>query len=179
MDLETAFNCLLPNVASFQLDELPPPESTSLNGLRLPSLQRLTLVVPESFWEQNEDTRLSPEMMTAEHIFGFGGTCKVLTLLWRETASGWESSQELVRSVTSRTVIFDLSNAVPNLEKFRLVSESSQVFLEVIKEEETLVPKLSHIFILGAGGEMVALDFAHDRSQIVAKANESHLEVLF
>ena len=160
-ELRTAFNCSLPNVVSFQLICLPSwePINIILANFRLPSLQNLTLVVPHAFWDRSQDPDFPPymmmaEMSTAEHIAGFAGTCKVLTLVWRETLPyhRWAA-----RCVTSRSVIFDMFNAMPDLEELRLSEEISDVFLKVIKEEETLVPKLSRVFIAGTGGLRVPL----------------------
>jgi len=90
------------------------------------------------------------EMSTAEHIVGFGGTCKVLTLLWSETVPNQPSARVSARY--SRSVIIDMFNAMPDLEELRVSEEISEVFLKVIKEEETLVPKLSRVIILDTGG---------------------------
>jgi len=43
--------------------------------------------------------------------------------------------------------------ARPDLEELRLSDEDSQIFLEVRKEEETLLPKLSGLFILNVRGQ--------------------------
>ena len=62
------------------------------------------------------------------------------------------------RNVISRSVIVDMLTAMPDLEELRLSDGISQGFLEVIKEEETLVPKLSRNFILdirGSNGTIV------------------------
>jgi hypothetical protein len=151
--LESAFNCSLPNVVSFQLDRYP--HSTSLLELRLPSLQNLTLVVPHSF-SLGEDDWDGPKMTTAEHIVGFAETCKVLTLRWKDptTPLCYVPPGAKSREVTSRTVIVDMFKAVPDLEELRLADRIAELFQEVIGEDETLVPKLSRIFILDAkGGE--------------------------
>jgi len=42
--------------------------------------------------------------------------------------------------------------ATPDLEKLRLSDEESQIFLEVSKEEETLLPKLFRLFIPNVRG---------------------------
>jgi len=43
--------------------------------------------------------------------------------------------------------------ATPDLEELRLSDEDSQIFLEVSKEEETLLLKLSRLFILDVRGQ--------------------------
>ena len=57
--------------------------------------------------------------------------------------------------MTSRSVIFDMFNAIPDLEELRLSDGTSQGSLEGIKEEETFVPKLSRVFIWMLGGALV------------------------
>ena len=54
-------------------------------------------------------------------------------------------------------MILDIFNAIPDLEELRLFDGTSQGFLEVIKEEGILVPKLFHIFILDARGSNGAI----------------------
>ncbi len=87
------------------------------------------------------------EMSTAEHIVGFAGTCKDLTLLWSEP-----DPNRVWASVYSRPVIIDMFNAMPDLEELHVSEEISEVTLKVIKEEEALVPKLSRVIILDTGG---------------------------
>ncbi len=160
--LAPAFDCTLPHVVSFHLGSLPSrePINTILANFRLPSLQNLTLVVPHAFWDRGKDRSipaymLSVEMSTAKHIVGFAGTCKTLTLLWGENQSHYERLKISSRYGELRSVIFDMFNAMPDLEELRLSEEISDVFLKVIKEEETLVPKLSRVFILDTGGVKV------------------------
>ena len=162
--LEPAFTCTLPNVVSFHLDCLPSEEPLhiSFTNFRLPSLQSLTLVVPNAFWDRSRDFSFPPcmrnaEMSTAEHIVGFAGTCKVLTLLWSKTTPYRRWSKISARDRTSRYVIFGMFNAMPDLEELRLSDEISEVFLAVIKEEESLIPKLSRVFILDTEGVRVRL----------------------
>ena len=156
-ELGQAFDCTLPNVASFHLHSLPSrePINISLANFRLPSLQNLTLIVPHAFWDRSGDSSRPPymkmaEMSTAEHIAGFAGTCKVLTLLWSETVPNRLSAGVSARY--SRSVIIDMFNAMPDLEELHVSKEISEVFLKVIKEEETLVPKLARVCILDTGG---------------------------
>jgi len=153
-ELGEAFNCTLPNVVSFQLHSLPSTEpiNISLANFPLPSLQNLTLVVPHAFWDRSGDNSEPPymtmaEMSTAEHIVGFAGTCKDLTLLWSEP-----DPNRVWASVYSRPVIIDMFNAMPDLEELHVSEEISEVTLKVIKEEEALVPKLSRVIILDTGG---------------------------
>ena len=155
-ELEKAFACTLLNVVSFHLHSLPSrePINISLADFRLPSLQNLTLIVPHAFWDRSGDSSRPPymmmaEMSTAEHIVGFAGTCKVLTLLWSETTPNRPSGRVSARY--SRSVIIDMFNAMPDLEELHVSEEISEVFLKVIKEE-TLVPKLSRVCILDTGG---------------------------
>ena len=163
--LGITFNCTLPNVVSFHLDSLPSrePVNICLANFRLPSLQNLTLVVPNAFWDRREDSYVPPymtraEMTMSEHIVGFAGTCKHLTLLWSETVPYHQWTDVSARYVTSRSVvIFDMFNGMPDLEELHLCDKISEVFLAVIKEEETLVPKLSRVFILDARGGKVPL----------------------
>ena len=56
------------------------------------------------------------------------------------------------RNVTSRSVMLNMLNAMPDLEELRLSDGIYQGFLEVIEEVETVVPKLSRLFILGVRG---------------------------
>ncbi len=46
---------------------------------------------------------------------------------------------------------------MPDLEELRLSEDIPEIFLAVIKEQETLVPKLSRVFILNTGGVKVPL----------------------
>jgi hypothetical protein len=168
--LGSTFDCTLPTVVSFQLNNLPSTETITLAKFHLPSLQNLTLVVPDSFWDRGKKRFDSPdflkvEMSTAEHIVSFARTCKVLTLLWSKTATPRRWCSVSARDVTSRAVIFDMFKAMPDLEELCLSDKISQVFLEVIKEEGNLVPKLSRIFILGAKGAMVPLSFGRDTNR--------------
>ncbi len=159
LELGKAFNCTLPNVVSFHLHSLPSTEpiNISLANFRLPSLHNLTLAVPHAFWDRSGDSSEPPymtmaEMSTAEHIVGFAGTCKVLTLLWSDTVPNRLSAGVSARY--SRSVISDMFNAMPDLEELHVSEEISEVFLKVIKEDATLVPKLKPIcvFILDTGG---------------------------
>ena len=59
--------------------------------------------------------------------------------------------------MTLGSVIFDTLNAIPGLEGLPLSDGTFQGFLEGIKEEETLVPKLSQLFILDARGRNGAI----------------------
>ena len=160
--LGTAFDCMLRNVVSFQLHSLPSTEpiNISLANFRLPSLKNLTLFVPHAFWDRSGYGSRPPymwmaEMSTAEHIVGFAGTCKVLTLLWSKPVP--HPRWALVTAHYSRSVIFDMFNAMPDLEELRLSEDIPEVFLAVIKEHDTLVPKLSRVFILQTGGVKVPL----------------------
>ncbi len=92
--LGSAFDCTLRNVVSFHLHRLPSTEpiNISLANFRLPRLQNLTLFVPHAFWDRSgygsrPQYMWMAEMSTAEHIVGFAGTCKVLTLLWSKPIS--------------------------------------------------------------------------------------------
>jgi len=125
-----------------------------LADFRLPSLKNLTLFVPHAFWDRSGYGSRPPymwmaEMSTAEHIVGFAGTCKVLTLLWSKPIPHARWAEVTARY--SRSVIFDMFNAMPDLEELRVSEEISEVFLKVIKEE-SLVPKLSRVIILDTGG---------------------------
>ena len=51
--------------------------------------------------------------------------------------------------------MFDMFNAMPDLEELRLSEGISEAFLKVIKEEDAPVPKLSRVFILDPGGVKV------------------------
>ena len=146
-ELEPAFDCTLPHVVSFHLDSGPSrePINTILANVRFPSLQNLTLVVPYAFWERSEESSVPP------HSVGFAGTCKTLTLLRAdESHDDWDRPSS--RHTNLRSAIFDMFNAMPDLEELRMSEEISEVFLKVIKEEEDLVPKLSRVFILDTGG---------------------------
>ena len=164
-ELGTTFNCTVLAVVSFHLNSLPSrePFNISMANFRLPSLQNLTLVVTNEFWDRTEDSFVPPymmmaEMTMAEHIVGFAGTCKHLTLLWSETVPYHQWDDVSARYVASRAVvIFDMFNAMPDLEELHLSDEIAEVFLAVIKEEETLVPKLSRVFILDTRGGKVPL----------------------
>ena len=59
------------------------------------------------------------------------------------------------RNVTLKSVIFDTFNAIPGLEELRLSDGTFQGFLEGIKEEETLVPKLSVSSFWIPGGAII------------------------
>ena len=56
-------------------------------------------------------------------------------------------------------------NGMPDLEELRLSDATSQGFLEGIKEEETIVPKLSRSFILDARGSNDAITVWMDLSR--------------
>ena len=94
---------------------------------------------------------------TMEHIVGFAGTCEALTLLWSENIPYRRWSKVSARYAASKSVIFDMFNVMPDLEEPRLSDEISKVSLGVIREEETLIPKLSRIFIVGTKGIGVPL----------------------